>query len=391
MRQLAPRLALSLLTGLVACVGACCLPAFGAPADLASRVLVVYNRKVKQSRDVALYYIRARGIPAANLCRISPPDNEELTSAVTVAWEEFDSAIRKPIRACLDAVGRDRILYIVFSYRSPYRLTGAPPGFGTALDQYVADMWNEAGAGTRVVNPYYVEANTAAGVYAPFVSLAAYRSQPQAKLIYSVWRLDGGTPALARGLVDNAIKAERQGASGIACIDRRWGNDVSKMKDADYEAGEWDLYRAGEMLRRAGLQVVEDTGNTEFGTPPAPARCDGAAFYAGWYSLNHYNDAFRWNPGAIGIHLDSESAADPRGGTNWAANAIKRGITVTSGAVGEPFLPGLPHPDGVVHDMLAGANVGDAFLRSTYWLKWMIVNLGDPLYEPRFRKPGGPN
>jgi hypothetical protein len=35
---------------------------------------------------------------------------------------------------------------------------------------------------------------------------------------------------------------------------------------------------------------------------------------------------------------------------------------------------------------MEGANVGDAFLRNTRWLKWMIVNVGDPLYQPF---PGG--
>ena len=31
-----------------------------------------------------------------------------------------------------------------------------------------------------------------------------------------------------------------------------------------------------------------------------------------WYSYNNYPDAFTWNTGAIGFHLDSSSAADPR-------------------------------------------------------------------------------
>ena len=59
-----------------------------------------------------------------------------------------------------------------------------------------------------------------------------------------------------------------------------------------------------------------------------------------------------------------------------------KGITITSGAVGEPYLEGLPHPDQVFLYLFEGANVGDAFLRSTRWLKWMIVNIGDPLYRP---------
>ena len=41
-----------------------------------------------------------------------------------------------------------------------------------------------------------------------------------------------------------------------------------------------------------------------------------------------------------------------------------------------------PHPDGVVRNLLEGANVGDAFLRNTNWVRWMIVNRGDPLYRP---------
>ncbi len=74
--------------------------------------------------------------------------------------------------------------------------------------------------------------------------------------------------------------------------------------------------------------------------------------------------------------------ADARGGQNWSYNALARGITVTSGAMSEPYLAGLPRPDGVFHDLLAGSNVGDAFLRNTRFLKWMIINIGDPLYTP---------
>jgi hypothetical protein len=75
--------------------------------------------------------------------------------------------------------------------------------------------------------------------------------------------------------------------------------------------------------------------------------CPNTALYAGWYQYGHYNDAFTWNDGAIGFHLDSGSI--------------------------------LPRPSGVFRDLLAGANVGDAFLRNTRFLKWMIVNVGDPL------------
>ena len=350
------------------------------------RVLVVYNANVPESRRVAEYYVRKRGIPAANVCRIKPPLSWSLSGTVSVPWDDFEDAIRKPIRRCLDSVGRKEILYIVFSYHTPYKLSSAPARYGISLDQYIEDIWDEGGTSSPTWNPYYAGAESRAGRYPPFLPLADYRKELGAKIVYSVWRLDAATPSLAMGLVDKAIEAEREGLSGQGCIDRRFGKDMNAIEDTGYGSGDWDLYRAGQFLRQAGIPVTEDAEGAEFGTAPAPLRCDGAIFYAGWYSLNHYNDAFKWNPGAIGFHLDSASAADPRGGTNWSANALKKGITVTSGAIDEPTLEGLPHPGGTIHDLLAGANVGDALLRNTRLLKWMILNIGDPLYHPSFSK-----
>jgi hypothetical protein len=77
---------------------------------------------------------------------------------------------------------------------------------------------------------------------------------------------------------------------------------------------------------------------------------------------------------------------DAREGESWSVSALKRGITVTSGAESAPYLEALPRPSGVFHDLLAGANVGDAFLRNTRFLKWRIIIIGEPLYTPF---PGG--
>ncbi len=350
------------------------------PLPLNQRVLVVYNSSVKESKKVAEYYMRRRGIPARNLCRIWT--SYEAGDA-TVSWEDFPDVIRNPVRKCLQKLGADAILYIVFSYGSPYRISGVSRGYGMSVDHLVADIWDRAGQKGSVANPYY--AGTQSRVYPAFVSLAEYRARPGTPTIYSVWRLDAATPALAEGLVDKAVLAEGTGLTGKACIDRRYGPDMASLGDEGYNAGDWDLHRAAQFLREKGVPVVEDANGAEFGTPPAPARCDDAIYYAGWYSLNHYNDVFSWRPGALGFHLDSMSLADPRGGSNWGANAIMRGLTVTSGAVDEPFLWGLPHVDGMVHDLLAGANIGDAVLRNTALLRWMIINVGDPLYRPKFR------
>jgi uncharacterized protein (TIGR03790 family) len=345
--------------------------------SLAGRVLVVYNVSYPESADVANDYIARRGIPSANLCAITS------TNIVLLTWANYDSIVRQPVRACLNALGPSRILYIVFSYQTPFKVS-VPNKLSYSIDQYVADIWDaystrDADPRPASNQPYFASAQTEGNSYPPFTSFAAYRATPGALLIYSVWRLDAPSSALAKGLVANARQAEVSGLSGRACFDER-GPSASAF-DSGYGTGDWDLHRAALFGQMAGFAVTEDTNSAEFGTAAAP-RCDGAAMYAGWYALNHYNDAFSWNPGAIGFHLDSLSAADPRGGTNWSANALLRGITVTSGAMAEPFLDGLAHPDIVFRSLLQGANVGDAFLRGEQWLKWMILNIGDPLYRP---------
>jgi uncharacterized protein (TIGR03790 family) len=369
------RIAVLLPLGLlVACRGPA--PAWG-QTPLNQRVLVVSNAAEGQSVLVARYYMMRRGIPDKQQCRIT------VSSTETIPKEEFESAVKAPLRKCLEDVGKQKILYIVFSYLTPFAVA-----FGTrhfALDQLVADIWDEylttPNGGTGKPQPYFGDAESQGNAYIPFQTLAAYRDGPRASNVYSVWRLDGANPNLAQGLVDKAIAAEGGHLSGAACFDRRYGA-IDAVADVNYGSGDWDVHQAAEFSRQAGFPVTEDDHDAEFGSPPAPLRCDNAALYAGWYSLNHYNDAFTWVPGAIGIHLDSYSALNPRAGDNWVANALLKGITVTSGAVGEPYLQGLTHPDQLFLYLFQGANVGDAMLRSTRWLKWMIINIGDPLYRP---------
>ena len=351
-----------------------------AQQPLNQRVLVVYNSTVPASLNVATYYATQRSIPTGNLCPISPP------STTSLSWSQFVSTVKIPIQNCLNSVGPQNILYIVFTYQTPYDVPGSTSPFYFAVDQYIADIWDQYSnqdfypAPTQF-HPYYDDAQSQGNVYQPFVSFAAYRAQPGALTIYSVWRLDGATAALAQGLVDKAIAAETSGLAGQACLDRNRGN-IANLLDSDYGEGDWDLHQAATFSGMAGFAVIEDPNAAEFGTTPAPLTCPNAALYSGWYSLNHYNNVFTWNTGAIGFHLDSGSAPNPRGGTNWSANAIINGITVTTGSVNEPYLQGLVRPGGTFRDLLQGANVGDAFLRNTRWLKWMILYLGDPLYRP---------
>jgi uncharacterized protein (TIGR03790 family) len=346
---------------------------------LNDRVLVVYNSWTKDSKSVAQYYVAERSIPKANLCELKIDDRES-QNYTNITRADLDKKVKAPIKKCLQRVGEKKILYIVLTYETPYVIAHELKGFGLAIDSYIADIWGD-GADARVDNPYNLIVH-GRGLPPPYIPFSDYRDKKEAKVIYSVWRLDGSTASAAKKLVDQAIQAETEGLRGQVCIDRRDEELISRIPESGYGMGEWALQRAADASVKAGFNVLEDTHFAEFGTAPATLRCDKAALFAGWYALGHYNDAFSWNVGAIGIHLDSASALSPREGESWAANALKKGITVTAGAVEEPYLQGLPSPDVIFSALYDGANVGDAFMRGERWLKWMIINIGDPLYRP---------
>src|SRR5436190_23156556 len=88
--------------------------AFG---QLSNRVLVVHNTTVPDSVSVADYYVAQRAIPAANRCAITT------ASTTAISLGDYQSLIQAPIRACLNNVGSQNILYIVMTYGVPYVLT----------------------------------------------------------------------------------------------------------------------------------------------------------------------------------------------------------------------------------------------------------------------------
>jgi len=343
-------------------------------------VLVVYNTNYADSLAVANHYMSQRNVPAANLCAITPPANDYLSLS------DYTTYVKTPIQNCLNTLGQKNILYIVMSYLTPF-VIGTGPFARSAIDSYLADIWDKYVSQPflitpSVTQPYYTDSQSQGNVYNPFQSFATYRANARNPLIYSVWRLDAPTAAIASALVDQAIQAENQGGPiGQACIDRIYG-DLTYAADAGYGNGDFDLYQAGTFLGQAGFTVVEDSNPAEFGTAPAPLTCPDTALYSGWYSYYNYNNAFTWQTGAIGWHLDSASALSPRSGSSWVPNALLNGITVTSGSVTEPYLQGLTRPGGTFRNLLEGARVGDAFLRNTRWLKWQIMYVGDPLYQP---------
>ena len=143
---------------------------------LAQRVLVIYDPAVPDSVTVANHYLSSRGIPSGNLCAISP-----LESAWPLSWSTFVSAVQTPIQNCLNAVGQNQILYIVFSYIRPFAVI-AQNGRHYAMDQYIADIWNQYSTTDAFpypdqAHPYFAVDEAQGNSYQPFLSFADYRAQ----------------------------------------------------------------------------------------------------------------------------------------------------------------------------------------------------------------------
>ncbi len=202
---------------------------------------------------------------------------------------------------------------------------------------------------------------------------------PQIPLMM-VSRLDAPTAELAKQLVDHAMLAEQNGLKGNAYFDAR-GMDSDRL--LSYGHYDRDIRMLSEAVEKVSSYsvVLENTEARFSQSGDAP----DVAVYVGWYRLRHYEDAFAFNPGSIGYHIASGEAVslhDPieRG---WCKNALERGITVTLGPIGEPYLDAFPLPTEFFGLLLTGKySLVEAFYLSSRHVSWRMVLIGDPLYNP---------
>jgi uncharacterized protein (TIGR03790 family) len=198
--------------------------------------------------------------------------------------------------------------------------------------------------------------------------------------IIIVSRLDAPTPQLAMDLVDRAMETEQRGLIGRAYIDSRGLQPDGTVGYGYYDQGLRDL---ADLLRTHSTYpvVLEDTERRFSERGEAP----DVAIYAGWYKLRSYEDAFTFNPGSIGYHIASGEAVsihDPKE-TGWCKNALERGITVTLGPTGEPYVDAFPLPNEFFALLLTGRyTLAEAYALTTRYISWRMVLFGDPLYNP---------
>lgn len=357
-------------------------------------VVVVYNQRVPASKEVADHYAAARGVPAEQVFGFNLSEGEGMSRA------EFRFELQEPLFKRLKEEGffetrmdtstgrlsfrvaSAKIRYLVLCYGVPTRIQPEPTLEEAAAKGQPAELRrNEAAVDSELAWLPIVESRPAlSGPMAnEFYSQTNSAAFHPTNGILMTARIDGPTPAIARGLVDKAMQAETNGLWG------RMYFDLRGIGEGEYKLGDDWLRSAAEISRQLGFETIVDERPTTFSTNFPMSHI---AFYAGWYDGN-VSGPFTlpevdFMPGAIAYHLHSFSAATIRSTSqNWVGPLLGKGATATVGFVYEPYLGGTLDV-GVFASRLIflGFSLGEAAWAASPVLSWQTTVVGDPLYRP---------
>jgi uncharacterized protein (TIGR03790 family) len=219
---------------------------------------------------------------------------------------------------------------------------------------------------------------------------ARYDANPgvrQSRPTLMVSRIEAPTLALTKQMIDTPVAVEQKGLQGKFYLDARGLTKPLNPENNAYWEFDESLNRLGEALQdQQQLPVVIDTKEELF----APGSSPDAALYCGWYSLGKYVDAFDWTAGAVGYHLASAEAKTLRDPSSevWCKRMLEDGVCATLGPVFEPYLPSFPKPDEFFPLLLTGKyTLVECFYRTKPFNSWVMVLVGDPLYNPFGKQP----
>ena len=363
-------------------------------------VVVVYNKRLPESKGLAEYYAEKRQVPAKQVFGFDLPTTEAMTRA------EFRDGLQKPLLKALEdqrlliyktdiipatrektgdgvrTLHQARIRYAVLCYGVPLiiqpdpslkeeaeaRLPTAYRRNEAAVDSELALLplsWRNYLLAGPLPNPFYGATNNAVMHAANGVLMVA--------------RLDGPSVAIARGLIDRALEAETNGFWGRAYF------DVRGLTNTNYKLGDDWIREAARVARRQGFEMALDENAA---TLPASFPLSQVALYAGWYDT-HVSGPFtrpsvEFMPGAIAYHLHSYSAQTLRTtNAHWVGPLLAKGVTATLGCVAEPYLDKTPDVSVLFARLFnTGFSFGEAAYAAITALSWQTTVVGDPLYRP---------
>ena len=363
------------------------LDAAAAEQPLAQSTIVLYNKAVPDSVELAKFYAEQRSIAPDHLIGLNCSTEEEISR------EEYDTTIADPLREIFkqshwwtlrEAAGQAPVVtastihFVAIIKGVPLKIRSTTAYRGDQPRSGPPGSRNEASVDSELaVLGLYSRQISGPTPNSYFQSFRAINDFENATLLL-VCRLDAPTSATVRGMIVDSIATEKSGLWGRAYV------DGARKTGAGFEAGDEWLAEVTTQLHRAGIPVVYDDTPAIF--PNAYPMTDCALYY-GWYAGNvagpFTRPDFRFVPGAIAVHIHSFSASTLRdANANWVAPLISRGAAASLGNVYEPYLELTSHLDIFNDRLLHGFTFAESAYMSVRALSWMSVMVGDPLYRP---------
>lgn len=360
-----------------------------ADEGLARAVVVVYNQAVPESKALAEYYARRRGIDSSHIVGLVCSADEEIDR------DTYDQQLAEPLRHTFEQnhwwevrtglegqkqVTANSIRFVALIRGIPLkiRFKAIYPGdhpdpatpYGMKNEAAVDSELAGLGLFSRQIsgllrNPYFRS----------FKPITDPETDPRLMLVA---RLDGPTAADVSRMIDDAIAAEKNGLWGWTVVDER------ATQDPAYKTGDDWLERIVEEAGRLGRPVLVDRRPELI---PSGFPLDNVILYFGWYSEQAAgalaDPAFRFRPGAIAVHIHSFSGASVRTADRfWVGPLLRHGAAATTGNVYEPFLPLTPMLDIFFDRLINGMTFAESIYASLVGISWMTTVVGDPLYRP---------
>lgn len=381
-----------------------CLVGPGRAAGAGDSVVVVYNKNLPESKQVAEHYAARRAVPASQLFGVDVSAASEV-----ITRGDFRAKMEKPIfdwlvkeklftlnpakRKAKDTeyrpITQAKVRYLVLCYGIPLKIARDPELKEPGVDKIQEELKgrNEAAvdADLTILPLSRQEGTTLTGPMGnPFyLTTNAWALHPTNGLLM-VARLDGPTVEIARGLVDKALEAESNGLWGRSYIDTRG------ITNGTYKLGDDWMRAAAAITHRLGYQTEVNEQEALF---PTGFPMSHLAFYAGWYNTHPTGALARatmeFMPGAFAYHLHSFSASTLRS-TNqyWVGPLLAKGATITMGCVDEPYLAGTPNIAVLLERIgFRRWTFGEAAYAAQGSLSWQTTVVGDPLYRPYGQPP----
>ncbi len=370
-----------------------------------AEVVVVFNTRVPESKQIADYYALKREVPTNQIFGFDLPTGEDMSR------RDFEILLQLPLAKAIKAnhlwhfntelvpatnqqpqrliwkIDESKIRYAALCYGVPIRITADPNLQEQGSEKLRPEMRrNEAAVDSELaLLPLINEKVPLNGpVRNPFYGLTNEAQLHPTSGILLVTRLDGPSAGVAHDLVDKAIQGETDGLWGRTYFDLR------NTTDPAYKPGDDWIRNASEICRRLGFETIVDNNP---GTFPDGFPMSQIGIYVGWYAPNACGPFARpeveFMPGAFAYHLHSFSAHPFRSATHaWVGPLLARGATATMGCVDEPYLGGTPDMTIFISRfMYSGMSFGEAAYACQPALSWQTTVVGDPLYRPFGKNP----